>query len=281
MTMPTDLEIIAPYQGNLIKGAEQYCTLMHLPTEAMSSIIYTFDSWQKLASIIARQQMLPPEKRRDLVDTGKTALAPQAVEAVDEYVRMHLIPYNYMTWLEGRPYPKAEGLRYKLRADMRILKQTKSTRIYEKIGGEETVIGYHTEMDFWNGEHYESDGWADYAELATRRQKTKPSVGFICMIAETRSVRRCTLKALGLPSGVAEEVQDGVEYAQTEQHVAIKVTPNNASRAAFISRCQIELMMNPEEVAKALEPTKVKLDEITDFTKAFDYLMELKEKESK
>jgi hypothetical protein len=227
---------------------------------------------------------LSMEKRRSLIDTGKVMLAPDSVALVDEYVAMHGIPYNYMTWVEGHPYPKAEGLRYKLRADPRILKKTVSAKISEKIDGENTVIGYHCEMDFWNGEHYDADGWADYAELATRRQRTKPSIGFICMIAETRSVRRCTMKALGLPSGVAEEVQDGIDYTQnqTEDVTTVKVKivtepPNNASRAAFITRCQIELKLDPEQVAKVITKAGLKLEEVTDFEKAFEYVKNHKE----
>jgi hypothetical protein len=95
------------------------------------------------------------------------------------------------------------------------------------------------------------------------------------MIAETRSVRRCTLKALGLPSGVSEEVEDGIEYDKnTEKPASIIVTPNNASRAAFITKCQDELKLTPEKVAEILKPSNVSIDSIKDYVKAFEYIKE-------
>lgn len=275
---------LLPYASPLLKAAEAYCQQMHLPIESMSSIIYTIDNWNKLNRIVERQTQMAPDERKRLVDTTAN-LAPQVMKVIDDYVEMHLIPYTSMTWVEGHPYPKAEGLRYKLRSDARVLKSIKTTRILEALSSDNPTMGYHCDIDFWNSEHYEADGYADLAELQTRRQRTKPPVSFMAMIAETRSVRRCTMKALGLPTGVAEDIQEAneVEQGTTEKIVIVQTEAKaknepdaSLTRATFLTKAQVELGLTPEQVNEKLAKAGVPLEQVTDWLKAFQFLKENK-----
>ena len=277
-----ELSIQTPYVPTIIKSAQTFREQMNLPVEAMSSIVYTLDSWNNLNEVVKRQRALPPEERKKLIKT-QSNLAIQVVAVIDAYVEMHQIPYNCMTWVEGQPYPTAEGLRYKIRADARVVKSVRTQRIEVALDGPNPRIGYHCDIEFWNGEHYDADGWADMDELKTRRRNTKPPISFMCMIAETRSVRRATVKALGLPSSVAEDVQEGKEFDEgvTEKVVVVENAArvkvempdvNQMTRAAFLTKCQAELNFNPEQVGEKILTAGVKLEEVTDFQKAFDYL---------
>ena len=75
---------------------------------------------------------------------------------IDDFVEMHLIPYNCMTWVKGHPYPKAEGLRYKLQADPRIIKSVLSEPLISPplVDANNMMMGYRATAVFFNGEMY-------------------------------------------------------------------------------------------------------------------------------
>ena len=122
------------------------------------------------------------------------------------------------------------------------------------------------------------EGWADLAELQTRRKNSSVSPGFMAMIAETRAKRRVTLAALGLPAGVAEEVSEGQEYAAASESspVTTLVTVTKpkpelgkpANLPELLARAYSEKHMSVNQVLAKLGS----LDNITDFGKAWDTL---------
>ena len=154
-------ESIIPYPVAIIEQASKYCDLMHLPKEALSSVLRALDNHQKLKQIIAQQRKLPVEQRKALVNT-KNPVADEPMRIIDEFVEMHMIPYTSVTWIEGQPYPKADGLRYKLMADPRVAK-TVTTKILEApklIDENNMMVGYECVTEFWNGEKYYAVGSA-------------------------------------------------------------------------------------------------------------------------
>jgi len=276
----TEIVNLLPYSNSLIAEADRYCTAMHLPKEASSSVIRTLDNFNKLRIIIERQSKLPYEQRRMLVDT-KTPLAEQPLKLIDDFVEMHMIPYTSMTWVEGHPYPKAEGLRYKLQADPRILKEVVTEQLISPpmVDKNNMIAGYKATALFWNNECYTAEGWADLAELQVRRKNSAVSPGFMMMIAETRAKRRLALAALGLPAGVAEEVQEGQEFQEAS---SVIVKPS----AVIYEQKKVEFVKPknlPEFLAKAYgdkhlsgadceRKLGVSLSSISDYEKAWDSL---------
>lgn len=269
---------IIPYPTSVIQQAKNYCDLMHLSPEAVSAVLRALDNHSKLISIIKQQQSLPLDKRKALVDT-KTPLADAPMQMIDDFVSMHLVPYTAMTWVEGHPYPKADGLRYKLMADTRIVRSvdTKPLEAPPLIDQNNMMVGYECTIEFFNGEKYHAVGWADIAELQARRTRTNVSPGFMAMIAETRSKRRCILAALGLPTGVAEEVTEGVEYeaasAAISKMPAVKVEPTPSvpvNLAQLLAMAYTAFHFNAQDLTSRLGP----LGKITDYGAAWGKLKE-------
>lgn len=270
---------LTPYPAGIIEQARRYCSLVHLPEEAISAVLRALDNHSKLAQIVKQQQALSTEQRKALVDT-RTAIADEPMRMIDDFVEMHVIPYTCMTWIEGKPYPKADGLRYKLQADPRVVKSvdTKPLEAPPLIDQNNMMVGYECTTEFYNGEKYHAVGWADLAELQTRRRSSAVSPGFMAMIAETRAKRRCTLAALGLPSGVAEEVTEGREYeeatvaeakvAATEAAVMPSVPTNLAQ---LLAMAYSELHYAAQDIANKLG---MPIDKIVDFGDAWNKLKE-------
>lgn len=278
MTQETDKKeaSIIPYSTNIISQATNYCDLMHLPKEAVSAVLRALDNHAKLNKIIAHQQALPLAERKKLVDT-RNPIADEPMRMIDEFVEMHMIPYTAMTWIEGKPYPKADGLRYKLMAEPRVVKyvDTKPLEAPPLIDQNNMMVGYECTVEFFNGEKYHAVGWADLAELQTRRRGTNVSPGFMAMIAETRAKRRCTLAALGLPTGVAEEVTEGKEFEAAAKDVVVTpVTPMPSvptNLGQLIAMAYTDLSYSVTDITGKL---KMPLDKITDFGEAWKKLHE-------
>lgn len=273
---------IIPYSTGVIEQVKKYIDLMKLPPESASSVVRALTNYAKLTEVIKSQLALSLELKKLLVDT-RTPIADVPLSMIENFVIMHQIPFNAMTWIEGRPYPKADGLKWKLQADPRILKSVKTSKLPSPEVKDNFMVGYHCDIVFWNGETYDSDGWADFNELQTRRRSSQVSIGFLSMIAETRSIRRAIQKCLGLPAGVAEEVQDGVEFENAEVPVKTTVvvpvpkaviaeTPTNL--AIFLAKCQTELLLSPQEVVARLQLKSI--TEITNFKDSWDYLKQTK-----
>jgi len=102
---------LIPYPESLIEQARKYADLMHFPPEAISAVLSALDMHWKLKEIVEKQMKLPDNERALQIDT-KSPLAAVPLKQVDDFVAMHGIPYNVMTWFDGKPYPKADGLRY-------------------------------------------------------------------------------------------------------------------------------------------------------------------------
>lgn len=273
-----DEKSLIPFPETAIEAAKRYCDLMHLPPIAVSAILRALDNHSKLLEVIKKQQALPLEARKKLVDT-RTPLADDPMRMIDEFVEMHLVPYTCMTWIEGKPYPKADGLRYKLQADPRVVKSvdTKQLEAPPLIDQNNMMVGYECTTEFYNGERYHAVGWADIAELQTRRRGSNVSPGFMAMIAETRAKRRCTLAALGLPTGIAEEVSEGKEFeaASKEGIVTPVVTPTMPSvptnLAQLLAMAYSDLHYSAQDIANKLG---MPLDKVIDFGEAWKKLHE-------
>lgn len=266
---------LIPYEVRLIEQARNYCDLMKFPEVAISAVLSTLSMYNNLKDIIEKQRRLPDEQRALLIDT-KTRLAAPVLKIIDDFVERHGIPYDAMTWVEGKPYPKADGLRYKLAADPRVLKTNVTIPIEAPSLNDNVIVGRECTIEFWNGQKFTRTGFADLNEIQARRAHSQASPGFMAMIAETRSERRCALKALGLPTGVAEEVIEAKEYeeATKETVVAPKASatmpgvPTN--KAELLAMAQKQLSLGAAGVLRKLG--KGSLSEITDFTKAWEIL---------
>lgn len=266
---------IIPYPTSIIQQAKSYCDLMHLPPEAVSAVLRALDNHSKLIKIINDQRKLPIEERKKLVDT-KSPLANEPMKMIDDFVEMHMIPYTSMTWVEGHPYPKADGLRYKLQADPRISKSVDTRQLESPslVDQNNMMVGYECYIEFFNGEKYHAVGWADLAELQARRVRSNVSPGFMCMIAETRAKRRCILAALGLPTGIAEEIIEGKEYEEASVNVAPVPTPEAApsvptNLAQLIAKAYSELNYSVNDITVIVG---IPLNQITDFEAAWSKL---------
>ena len=267
---------LIPYEVRLIEQARNYCDLMKFPEVAISAVLSTLSMYNNLKDIIEKQRRLPDEQRALLIDT-KTRLAAQPLKMIDDFVERHGIPYDAMTWVEGKPYPKADGLRYKLAADPRVLKSEITIPLEPpNLGGENIMFGYECIIEFYNGQKFSSKGWCDLNELQARRVHSQASPAFAAMIAETRSKRRNRLSSLGLPTGVAEEVMEGKEYEEATKDtvtapkapVTMPGVPTNKAELLAMARKGLDL--GAAGVLRKLG--KGSLSEITDFAKAWEIL---------
>jgi len=257
-----------------LKEVQEVTKSMALPPEAVLSVLKAREAYRKLESMVEEQRKLPDEARKKLVQS-KSPLTDYGLKLVDDFVAVHRIPYSCMALIEGSPYPRAEGIRLRLQADPRIFKGYRlEPLVIPNEASNNALAVVRCFAEFWNGEVYEDIGACDYKEEEDRRRTKPPFVGQIVEKAVTRAQRRVGIRALDIPTTVAEELQDWYELeereaeAKVEERVEVE-TKGIANLAEFLAKCFTELQLRRGDIEAKLG---MKLSDITDFDGAFETL---------
>ena len=196
---------------SIIKLAQQYTQQMSMPPEATSSVLRALQAAQALRDMVANQLALRPETKRKLL-ASKEAINDQLLESIDEYCKANIFPYSFISIIQGKIYPMAQGLNLKMLADPRILRKmelvSKEVITPTDKDGKTTnyIVRITKRATFANGEQYEATGVADYLEVVSRNKSATPAI--VEMKAETRAERRCAMKALALMGMIIEDSAD-------------------------------------------------------------------------
>jgi hypothetical protein len=196
---------------NIIKLAQEYTKQMSMPPEATSSVLRTLQAAQALKAMVQSQLALKPETKRKMLVT-KEPISDQLLASIDEYCMANTFPYSFISIIQGKIYPMAQGLNLKMLADPRILRKMElvSKEVTTPIDKDGKTTNYIVRITkratFANGEQYEATGVADYLEVVAKNKAATPAI--VEMKAETRAERRCAMKALPLMGMVIEDSAD-------------------------------------------------------------------------
>jgi len=165
-----------------------------------------------------------------------------------------------------------------LAADTRILKLEITSPVELPKLDDNTWIGYECVIEFYNGQKFSSKGVVDLVEMQSRRRTSIASPGFMAMIAETRAKRRNRLSALGLPTGIAEEVMEGKEFEEASKEskavvpteMKVPGVPTNKAQLMAMALKDPEVNLRPHQVLTKLGLKS--FSKIEDFAKAWAIL---------
>lgn len=204
----TDITLVPQ---NIITAAQEYTKAMSMPLEATASVLRTIQAARALQAMVQGQSQLKPETKRKMLVT-KELISDQLLASIDEYCMANTFPYSFISIIQGKIYPMAQGLNLKMLADPRILRKmellSKEVITPADKDGKTTnyIVRITKRATFANGEQYEATGVADYLEVVSKNKAATPAI--VEMKAETRSERRCAIKALPLMGMVIEDSAD-------------------------------------------------------------------------
>ncbi len=211
MAENTDLALLG--SNNVIEAAKQYVQAMSMPAEATSSVLRTMQAAKALKEMVESQLKLKPETKRKMLVT-KEAVGDMLLASIDEYVASNTFPYAYIAIIQGKIYPMALGLNFKMLADPRIFRGWELVS-KEVVTSEKNYVCRVTKRAiFANGETYEATGVADLIEVMQRNKAATPAI--VEMKSETRAERRACLKALPLMGMIVEDSSDTEQAGDTQ-----------------------------------------------------------------